>query len=211
VCGSNASSVAIGWLIGGWFVDWLVPGVDMDYMKTFITTYRSFTSTSELLRKLLQRYNVPESHNQFELPIQLRICNVLRRWVDLQYREFNTAVVEQIEQFASVLAENKSYKQFATSVRQTLEKIGEEAQMTKNDIVNLHDGPRTPMRPANLLFVFDEEEVARQLTLVDNAIYNAIRVCCFSLSLSLSLSLSRLRAPNHVCSTTLILTDQLAR
>ena len=156
----------------------------MDYMKTFITTYRSFTSTSELLRKLLQRYNVPESHKEFELPIQLRICNVLRRWVELQYREFNPSTIERINQFAEVLAGSKSYKQFATSVTQTLEKISEEAQMTKNDIVNLPIEPKTPMRPANLLFVFDEEELARQLTLVDNAIYNSIRVCTITYSLS---------------------------
>ena len=40
--------------------------------------------------------------------------------------------------------------------------------------MNITFEPKVPLRPANMLFVFDEEEIARQLTLVDYSIYSSI-------------------------------------
>ena len=52
----------------------------------------------------------------------------------------------------------------------------DELKNTKHDIVNLTIEEKIPLSPANLLFIFPEEEIARQLTLVDFNIYRAIQV-----------------------------------
>jgi hypothetical protein len=52
----------------------------------------------------------------------------------------------------------------------------EEEQNAKNEMINLTVEGTIPLPPANILFVFDEEEIARQLTLVDFSVYSSIQV-----------------------------------
>lgn len=53
--------------------------LDMEYVKTFLLTYQSFTTPAKLLQKLIQRYHVPikeglseEDMRKISTPIQLR-------------------------------------------------------------------------------------------------------------------------------------------
>ena len=69
--------------------------VDLDFMKTVLLTYQSFTTPSIFLRKLIERYHVPrrmdEPFDTFEkrrLKIQLRVCNVLQQWTKKYYTDF---------------------------------------------------------------------------------------------------------------------------
>ena len=50
------------------------------------------------------------------------------------------------------------------------------SQKTTNEINNLTVEEIIPLSAAKLLFVISEEEIARQLTLVDFRIYQAIKV-----------------------------------
>jgi hypothetical protein len=43
-------------------------------------------------------------------------------------------------------------------------------------VMNLQIEAKVPISPGNLLFIFPEDEIARQLTLVDFRIYKAIQV-----------------------------------
>ena len=55
------------------------------YTNAFLLTYQSFTTADKFFTKLVQRYNVPrpnaigddEFRKTVQLPIQLRVCNVL--------------------------------------------------------------------------------------------------------------------------------------
>jgi hypothetical protein len=171
-------------------------------MKTFITTYRSFTSPEELLNKLIQRYHVPEEHADKRLPIQLRICNVLKHWIETQYGDFSEDLIVKLQDFLYELQENASTGKHAKQTLAYLQKVKvefvitcqnystnliclyflynlqkqDENQTAKNEIVNLTIEAKIPLSPANLLFIFDEEELARQLTLVDFNIYENIQV-----------------------------------
>jgi hypothetical protein len=70
--------------------------VDLDYMKTFMLTYQSFTTPGILLAKLIERYHVlwqreSSSFPEFEkarVRIQSRVCNVLLQWVKKFYFDF---------------------------------------------------------------------------------------------------------------------------
>ena len=55
----------------------------MRMVKTFITTYRSFCTPGQIITKLLQRFDVPAHLTAEELPVQLRVCNVLRLWSEV--------------------------------------------------------------------------------------------------------------------------------
>jgi glycine hydroxymethyltransferase/Rap guanine nucleotide exchange factor 1 len=53
---------------------------DKVYMKVFIATYEDFTSPQRLLKKLVQRFRVPEGKMNKESmeQIQSRVCSVIK-------------------------------------------------------------------------------------------------------------------------------------
>lgn len=55
---------------------------DLRFTKTFLMTYRSFTTSERVLAKLAQRYNVPPAFAAKRTPIQLRVVNVLSSWIE---------------------------------------------------------------------------------------------------------------------------------
>eukprot|EP01113_Clastostelium_recurvatum_P022051 TRINITY_DN2622_c0_g1_i4.p1 TRINITY_DN2622_c0_g1~~TRINITY_DN2622_c0_g1_i4.p1 ORF type:complete len:1359 (+),score=409.19 TRINITY_DN2622_c0_g1_i4:97-4173(+) len=84
---------------------------DIKLQKTFITTYRSFTTPEVLFRRLLQRYNIvvpklppaisaTEYHKKSVLPIQLRAINVMRQWVDSSFFDLSPDLIAQVMYFA---------------------------------------------------------------------------------------------------------------
>ena len=150
----------------------------MSFMKTFITTYRSFTSPEVLLRKLISRFRVPDDHERERIPIQLRTCNILRQWIDTQYNDFNDDLIDELNLFLKEISASRDYEKFITHIRNTLEKKAKEkSRHTQNEVVNLSIESKIPLSPSTMLFMFDEEEIARQLTLVDFQIYQSIGVC----------------------------------
>ena len=95
----------------------------MNITKTFITTFRSFTTPEILLKKLMQRFRVPEGSPEAPLPIQLRVCNALKIWVDNQSQDFTGELLNDLLLFLDELEQSKSYSKYATSIRATLEKV----------------------------------------------------------------------------------------
>lgn len=70
--------------------------LDLNYVKTFLLTYRSFTTPEILLKKIIERYHVPRPVNaafedferNIKRPIQLRVCNVLKQWIEKHSSDF---------------------------------------------------------------------------------------------------------------------------
>jgi hypothetical protein len=70
----------------------------MDFLKTFLLTYQSFTTPTILFEKLHQRYHVPrrrigqdlvfQEFEKLRLKIQLRVCNVLQQWTKKYVSDF---------------------------------------------------------------------------------------------------------------------------
>lgn len=81
--------------------------VDVAFMKSFLATYRSFTTPEELWGKLLERYNVPPNSDysdetykqQVILPIHLRVANVIGMWLALNYMDISEQLMVHIEHF----------------------------------------------------------------------------------------------------------------
>eukprot|EP01132_Coremiostelium_polycephalum_P009381 gene9381-11523_t len=62
---------------------------DLMFMKTLLMTYTSYTNSTTLLKKLFERFQVPPGIDEKErLSIQLRVCNVIKYWVEHHYEDF---------------------------------------------------------------------------------------------------------------------------
>lgn len=92
-------------------------------MKTFITTYRSFTTPEVLLEKIIQRYHVPPNADFDVLPVQLRCCNFLKSLIENQCEDFSPAFIQQLENFLGELQAANSFEKFATTFKTTLKKV----------------------------------------------------------------------------------------
>jgi hypothetical protein len=84
--------------------------VDVAFLKSFLATYRSFTTPEELWGKLLERYNVPpkpkecplsdEAYKQScTLPIHLRVANVIGMWLATNWTDITAQLMVHIEHF----------------------------------------------------------------------------------------------------------------
>jgi hypothetical protein len=88
--------------------------VDLDYMKAFLLTYRSFTTPDQLYSKLIERYNMPQPENLSpeELenwkrnklrPVQLRVCSAMKHWIESQPQDFTHELTQELVQFVDNL------------------------------------------------------------------------------------------------------------
>lgn len=82
--------------------------MDRNFLKTFIATYRSFTSPHQLFFKLIERYQVPDDliHDDvhYANKIQLRVAVVIKYWVDTQFYDFDENLIVSMEQFCNQLS-----------------------------------------------------------------------------------------------------------
>lgn len=83
---------------------------DVKFQKQFLCTYRSFVTPQELFAVLVQRYNVriPKlprgvSLEEFQLkyvkPIQVRVANVIKNWLDTSYFDIDRKLLAQVTHF----------------------------------------------------------------------------------------------------------------
>jgi len=113
----------------------LVFYLDLDFVKTFLLTYQSFTTGTALLKKLIERYYVPRGNettfsewDKLRQTIQLRVCNVLVQWTKKYTADFvspkssDINLVGDLMKFAEeVLAEDNPL--LAKQVRRNLLKL----------------------------------------------------------------------------------------
>lgn len=107
--------------------------VDVLFMKSFLATYRSFTTPEELWGKLLERYNVPpkpkdsplsdEAYKQsFTLPIHLRVSNVIGMWLATNWTDISPNLMVHIEYFIDHTLPRGEAKGLQKKMRSAFEK-----------------------------------------------------------------------------------------
>lgn len=157
---------------------------DNDYIDTFLLTYRSFISPTDLLEQLLERYKTGseeiESEGLSEIEatnaekkqklIRIRVGNVLKRWLSDHYHDFHDpALLSRLEEGINEITE--------AQLQATLRKTIQEQQLQKNKIRDLMFSKEkpSPVLPKGPTFDdWDVLEVARQLCLFEQTIYQAI-------------------------------------
>lgn len=183
---------------------------DPKFVRTFLTTYRSFCSPEELLDLLIERFNIPEpskvygtndsvggeidkTHktNQREdwkkyrkeycQPIQFRVLNVLRHWVDHHFYDFerDPALLQKLEKFLESVTE-KSMKKWVDSVAKIVQRKMENDNQRHITFAFAENPPPIEWHIACAeedfsILTLHPVEIARQLTVLEFDLYRMIK------------------------------------
>ncbi len=101
---------------------------DNPFMIAFMLTYQSFTTPSDLLDMLIARYNTPPTgqvpfptfKNEFLIPMRVRICQVLKHWIENHSYDFrfDITLTRRMSSFIEVHMTNM--EAFANDLRRSL-------------------------------------------------------------------------------------------
>ncbi|KAG0749124.1 hypothetical protein G6F16_003124 [Rhizopus arrhizus] len=165
---------------------------DMNFINTFLLTYRSFCASSDLLDLLEARYNLkcPEGLTEEEATmweekklklVRLRVFNVLKNWLELYYNEDDSVLLDRLMEFIETHIRTTlkfSNGQLESLIQKRKEGVAVENVGLKKMVLTLPDPPE-PIFPKNRkrvkLLEIDILEMARQLTIMDFKLYSSIR------------------------------------
>jgi len=153
--------------------------VDIQFLKTFLMTYQSFCSPEKLMNKLIQRYTVPSNLEDVAVKtIQIRVINVLKKWMDEYYSDFDDKLILLLRSFIDQI--QIKYPAPASGLLKSLYKNFDKSNLTDSKQIFNEKTPE-PVVPKNIfsnnlqIYDIDEEEIARQLSLIEYDIYKKIK------------------------------------
>lgn len=170
-------------------IEYLTPssGIHIKFVKVFLTTYSTFISSEFLLYKLKQRYFHPLYDKMDEqqiltevVPVQLRIINFMKQWVIERPEEFNEKLISNMKEFITLFVLDV-HKIQSSSVLSLLDNVNNDDDI-KVEIPSMYNNkePR-PIVPRNIFSSnlswedIDDEELARQFTLIEYDIFRKIK------------------------------------
>uniref|UniRef100_A0A6B2L305 Ras-GEF domain-containing protein n=1 Tax=Arcella intermedia TaxID=1963864 RepID=A0A6B2L305_9EUKA len=153
------------------------------FMDTFLLTYRTYISPSELMDQLFERYNspipeVPEDVDPFAYQeakkiIRLRVGNLLKRWLSNHFHDFNEND-ELLKKLASYVEKTFSLneKNLASTIIQ-LSSQKNQTEMTASTVYGAK--PPAPIVPKSVIILdMDPTEISRQLCLFEQNLFKKI-------------------------------------
>lgn len=152
---------------------------DTPFMKTFMLTYQSFTTPPLLLEKLLQRYNVPATcPEDRRIQVQLRVAEVLKIWMERNFVDIDNRVAGRIREFITDRLRQDGHDDLVRLLGGVLQRRLAErtARMRFIQTIPVTDMsvPEGQLSPVALFLALNESEIARQLTLIEFKIFEAI-------------------------------------
>ncbi|EGD96910.1 cell division control protein Cdc25 [Trichophyton tonsurans CBS 112818] len=168
--------------------------LDPSFKDTFLLTYRSFTTASELFEMVVHRFTLQPPYGlskaelqiwteQKQIPIRIRVVNILKSWFENFWMEpndeANTHLLGRIHSFVTeAVASTKTpgAQQLVSLIEQRLR--GEETT-AKRLVPTISSNAPTPITPKNMKKIkfldIDPTEFARQLTIIESRLYAKIK------------------------------------
>eukprot|EP00911_Craspedida_sp_UC1_P000321 UC1_evm3s244 len=178
--------------------------VDTNYLRQFMTTFRSFCSTHELLDCLVQRYTIPPPafkddkvmcrrfNKTYATPVRLRVVNVFKHWVDKHFYDFAADHQLQLQLLRFIRtgqsSEEVPTQKAARNLQRTFTRQLEASQKGElkglSRVATVWDKPPPDIDwllvdakgppPVVHLLTLSPKEVARQMTLIESELFRAI-------------------------------------
>ncbi|GAB7358165.1 hypothetical protein MBLNU230_g0319t2 [Neophaeotheca triangularis] len=168
--------------------------LDSPFNNTFLLTYRSFTTATELFEMLVKRWSIQPPYglhgepfqtwtDKKQKPIRFRVVNILKSWFDNYWMEGNDESSQQLMQrvysFAKDTVQSTSTPgagPLMTAIEQRMR--GQDAS-SKRLVLTLNSQAPPPIIPKNMkklkFLDIDALEFARQLTIIESKLYGKIK------------------------------------
>lgn len=165
-------------------------GPDVPFLRVFLMTYRTFTTSHDFLDFLIERYHqkppadlTPEElqlwTDQKQKVIKIRVINVIRSWIESHLSDEDAdSIIQRVIKFsAQDMGDTNLARQVALTCERRLSRVGSNRLTTP---VNPPGNPPPPILPRNLRKIkfldIDPLELARQLSLVESKLFCQIQV-----------------------------------
>lgn len=168
--------------------------LDASFNNTFLLTYRSFTSASELFEMLVQRFNIqpPFGLNSDDMqmwidrkqkPIRFRVVNILKSWFDHFWMEPNDEVhmdlLRRVHAFTKDSIATTKTPGSPTLLAVIEQRLRGQDTTVKRLVPTQNMPAPPPIIPKNMkklkFLDIDPTEFARQLTIIESRLYSKIR------------------------------------
>jgi len=167
-------------------------GKDLSARQIVMATYQSWTTPEKFLEKFIQRYHVPDWSTSEQEPnrekyvnsIRLQVFVCLKYWIATHQADFNNdRVLNQLRDFienrVAVDRPDLVTKRFRSDLAALTE--SQEEEFPQVDLAKCPD-PKVPKNIFSPLLTLDDvprEEIARQLTIIDNHLFYRINTVDF--------------------------------
>ncbi|XP_028312427.1 son of sevenless homolog 1 isoform X2 [Gouania willdenowi] len=174
---------------------------DPNFVRTFLTTFRSFCKPQQLLDLLMDRFDIPEPRpsegqgdadqpisselkrfrKEFVQPVQLRVLNVCRHWVEHHFYDFerDALLLSRLEEFISSVR-GKAMRKWVESITKIIQRKKQVVNAPSHSITFQSSPPPIEWhicKPGHHfdLMTLHPIEIARQLTLLESDLYRAVQ------------------------------------
>lgn len=152
-------------------------------LKTFILAHPAVTTAEAFLDKLLQRFEVPSSHSLEKTAFQARVLNALLVWLTNHYEDVPPEIVTEVEDLINSVKTDPALKGWANRMLALIQRkqTEEDAELERQYAVDtghidaILNEPSPPLNPSKVLVMYSEEDIAKQITLLDFEVYSKIR------------------------------------
>ncbi|CAM4731292.1 hypothetical protein PO909_020058 [Leuciscus waleckii] len=181
---------------------------DPNFVRTFLTTYRSFCKPQELLDLLMERFDIPEPkpteadqmamengdqplsaelkrfRKEFVQPVQLRVLNVCRHWVEHHFYDFerDAQLLRRLEEFINKVR-GKAMRKWVESITKIIQRKKQAQANGPSHNITFESSPppiewhlcKAGQTDQFDLMTLHPIEIARQLTLLESDFYRAVQ------------------------------------
>jgi son of sevenless-like protein len=168
--------------------------LDSPFNNTFLLTYRSFTTASELFDLLVKRFSIQPplglNPDEFQVwvdkkqkPIRFRVVNILKSWFDTYWMEgqdeSSKELIRRVHAFAKDSVETTGTPGAQPLMAVVEQRLRGQDSNTKRLVLTLNTSAPAPIIPRNMkklkFLDIDTTEFARQLTIIESKLYGKIK------------------------------------